>query len=63
MPMARAEQYRNLYPFLGVGERSCTEPSETSHSPSPPYSPWLPPAQPNPRALAFKPRGLCREGT
>lgn len=32
MPMARAEQYRNLYPFLGVGDRRGTELSETSHS-------------------------------
>lgn len=56
MPMARAEQYRNLNPFLevGVGE---------AQSHQRPAIPWLRPAQRNPVALAFKPRGLCREGT
>lgn len=34
MPMARAEQYRNLYPFLGVGQRGSTEPSRDQPSPS-----------------------------
>lgn len=31
--MARAEQYRNLYPFLGAGDRGGIKPSETSQLP------------------------------
>lgn len=37
MPMALAEQYRNLYPFLGVVDREGTEPSEFSQPPSCPF--------------------------
>lgn len=61
MPMALAEQYRNLYPFLGVVDREGTEPSEFSQPPPVPF--WLQPAQPNTGALAFRPRGLCGEET
>jgi hypothetical protein len=57
--MARAEQYRNLYPFLGMGNKDGIEASETSQNTLPSWL-WL--ARPTLVLLAFKLRGLCREG-
>lgn len=56
MPMARAEQYRNLYPFLGVAQShqgpAAPSPPHTSHSLGfSQLSPTLGFWPPNPEAL------------